>query len=204
MNKILIATKNYGKFKEIESILKDLPIHFVNLKELGINDDIEENGETYEENAMLKAKFFCNLSQLPTVADDSGIQVEALKNELGIHTRRWGAGENANDEDWLDFFLNRMKHEKNKKACFFTTLSFLETPKSTPQIFIGKCEGVITEKPEAEYLSGIPLSAVFKPIGFNQVYSALTVEEKGRISHRGRATSLFKEFLRTKFNLTLL
>jgi len=199
MKELLIATRNYGKHKEIEAILSTLPIKFYNLNDLSIKEDIEETGDSYEVNAIIKAKFFAELSGIPTLADDSGIQVEALFHELGIHTRRWGAGENATDEEWLEYFLNRMKKEKNKKACFFTTLAFMESKDSKPLIFTGICEGIITDKVEAEYLPGIPLSATFKPKGLPVVYSALSVEDKGKISHRGRAAKQFYDFLQDKY-----
>jgi len=195
INKLLIATHNYGKFKEIESALKDLPLKTYNLNDLKIKDDVLETGQTYEENAIIKAKFFQQIAQMPTLADDSGIEIEALKNELGVKTRRWGAGENASDQEWLDYFLKRMSQEKNKKACFFTTLAFLKDANSKAQIFIGKCHGIITAKIEADYLPGIPLSATFKPKGLDKVYSALSPAEKNKISHRGKASYLFRDYL---------
>lgn len=195
MKKLLIATHNHGKFKEIESILLDLPIQFLNLDDLKIDQDVEETGISYEENAIIKAKFFAEKSKIPTIADDSGIVVDALKGELGVKTRRWGAGPHASDEEWLNFFMERMKEEKNRKAIFYTTIAFLENASGTAKIFTGKCEGILTESIEAEYLKGIPLSAIFKPNGFNCVYSALSPKEKGQISHRGRAASKLKDFL---------
>lgn len=193
--KLLIATHNFGKYKEIASALEGLELEIVNLSDIGITKDIEETGATYEENAILKARFFAEITGLPTIADDSGITVEALQNELGVKTRRWGAGEKATDEEWLDFFLKRMKQENNKRAEFFTTIAFLKTPDAEPMIFRGACTGIITEKPEASYLKGIPLSAVFKPDGLNTVYSALTSEEKNQISHRGKAATQFRKHL---------
>jgi len=198
MQKLLIATKNFGKFKEIESVLKDTPFELINLQDIGIDEDVEETGKTYEENAILKAQFFQKLSGLPTIADDSGITVEALKNELGVKTRRWGAGADASDTEWLDFFLKRMESETNRNSEFFTTIAFIASENEAPQIFRGVCKGIITKAPESEYLKGIPLSAVFKPEGLNCVYSALTPEEKGKISHRGRAASALKEYLKKK------
>jgi XTP/dITP diphosphohydrolase len=196
MKKLLIATHNYGKFKEIEAILCSLPLELVNLNDVNIEEDVEETGLTYEENAIIKARFFAEKSGLPTIADDSGITVDALKNELGVKTRRWGAGAQASDEEWLDFFMNRMKDEKNRNTTFYTTIAFLEKASGKAKIFTGKCEGTISKSIEAEYLKGIPLSAVFKPNGLNCVYSALNPEEKGKISHRGMAANKLKDFLK--------
>jgi len=197
--KLLIATNNQGKFQEIKDVLADLPINLLNLKDLKIDQDIEETGKTYEENAKIKAEFFANLATLPVVADDSGIQVEALKNELGIHTRRWGKGVNASDQEWLAYFMQIMKSKKNRKACFFSTIVFLDNEKKTYKNFVGKCEGIITKNVESSYLKGIPLSAVFKAEGCNKVYAALSLEEKAQISHRGRAALLLKDYLKKHF-----
>jgi len=90
--------------------------------------------------------------------------------------------------------MKRMESETNRKATFFTTLAFLKDAKAEPEIFVGKCEGILSTKVEDNYLPGIPLSAVFKPNGINQVYSSLTTNEKNSISHRGRAASQLREF----------
>ncbi len=82
-------------------VLEDLPFKFVSLNDEHITEDVEENGETYEENAIIKAEFFGRLTSLPTIADDSGILVDALEGELGVKTRRWGAGAQASDDEWL-------------------------------------------------------------------------------------------------------
>ncbi|MFH0820830.1 MAG: non-canonical purine NTP pyrophosphatase, partial [Candidatus Peregrinibacteria bacterium] len=98
MQKILIATRNMGKFKELMEVLHRLPYEFVSLNDLQIEGDVEEVGQIYEENAVLKAEYFGKKANLPTIADDSGIHIDALAGELGVKTRRWGAGEKANDE----------------------------------------------------------------------------------------------------------
>lgn len=191
--KLLIATGNKGKFQEISEVLNSLPIQLLSLSE--ILKDIKqpsEDGHSYADNAFIKANFYHQLSGLPSVADDSGIMVEALKNELGMHTRRWGAGEKASDKEWIDYFLNRMQKEKNKKACFTCVLTFIDKNGRSYR-FEGNCRGTITKDLEAGYLPGLPISACFKPDGFDQVFSALAIENKNKISHRGTAArSLFK------------
>ena len=194
MQKILIATHNSGKFKELMEVLHDLPIEFVSLDDVGIQEDVDENGTTYEENAIIKAEFFGKLANLPTIADDSGIIVEALKGELGIHTRRWGAGKNANDKDWLGFFLRRMAPETNHRAEFISVAAFYN-PGQTTKTFRGECKGAILPEPQVELEPGIPLSAVFLPDGKNKVFSALEKNEKNAISHRGWAIKKCKEYL---------
>lgn len=184
--KILIATRNMGKFKELMEVLEDLPFTFVSLEDEGIEGDVEETGATYEENAILKAEYFGMKANLPTIADDSGIVVEAIENELGVHTRRWGAGAQASDQEWLDFFLKRMATEENKRAEFISVVAFYHPVQSTVT-FRGECEGVILDKPQVDLEPGIPLSSVFLANGKKSVFSALSKDEKNAISHRGKA-----------------
>ncbi len=193
--KILIATGNPGKFKEISGILSESGHEFVSLSELGIEVDFEEIGESFEEIALAKASHFAGLSGLPTIADDSGIFITALADELGLKTRRWGAGENASDAEWLDVFMNRMKDEKDRSAKFVCAAAFVSEDGNF--VHIEHTEGLISMKVEAEIKAGLPLSSVFKPVAYDKVYSALSDEEKNKISHRGKA---FKKLLKTLKN----
>jgi len=191
---LLIATHNKGKIIEIKEIFgTKLPYKLISLNDLNITADIAENGSSFAENALIKAKFFYNISKIPTIADDSGVFIAALENELGLKTRRWGAGEKATDAEWIDYFLNRMAPEKDKTADFISTAAFYDGHQS--KTFEGKTNGTITEQLEAEYLPGLPLSAVFKPIGYDQVFSKLSIDQKNKISHRGKAFQKLLEFL---------
>lgn len=183
--KILVATQNRGKFKEILEVFDELPHEFLSFADLDMNTEFEENGETFGETALAKARHFANLSGLPTLADDSGIIVDVLKDELGLRTRRWGAGENASDEEWISYFMKRMENEKRRSARFLCAAAFVN--QEIEKVFIGETTGVITSDLEAPIYSGIPLSSVFKPDGYNAVYAALSIVEKNKISHRGKA-----------------
>jgi XTP/dITP diphosphohydrolase len=199
MQKILIGTRNAGKFKGLMVGLKDLPFQFVSLADEKIEGDPVETGESYEANATLKSTFFAEQSGLVTLADDSGIVVEALKDELGVKTRRWGAGSKASDEEWLDFFLKRMAHEKNRKATFICVVA-LSRPEGQTKLFRGKTRGIILDKPPVPIEKGIPLSAVFLPDGWDRVYSALKGEEFLKVSHRGKAVSQCHDYLLKQVN----
>lgn len=199
MKKILIATHNFGKYKELMEVLGDLPFKFVSLNDEKIKEDVEETGETYEENAIIKAEYFGRMTGLPTIADDSGIVVDALKGELGVKTRRWGAGEKASDREWLDFFLARMSNEKNRRTKFISVVAFYQPGEAT-KTYRGECLGELLQKPYVDLESGIPLSAVFLPNEKNKVFSALNKNEKNAISHRGKAikqcyNDLLKHFI---------
>lgn len=194
--KFLIATRNPGKFSEIYAMFAFLERdghEFVSLNDLGITLDCVEDGESFESNAIKKARFYAKLSGLPTLADDSGILIEALSGELGVKTRRWGAGESATDEEWLAFFMKRMALENNRKAEFVCMAAYVN--RDEQHVFKGSTQGFITKTLEAPIKVGIPLSSVFKPQGMDQVYSQLSVEEKARFSHRGKAFSALLAFL---------
>ncbi len=192
--KLLIGTNNPGKVIEIKEVLVDLPVKILTPKDVGLKGSPEEHGNTYRANALLKAQYFYEASKLPTLADDSGIVVEALEEELGVHTRRWGAGPDANDEVWIAHFLHRMKKEKNKRARFECHLVYIDE-KGAMHFFEGRCDGHITETLEADYLPGLPISACFKPDGFDRVFSGLSLEQKNSTSHRGRAAQQFRKHL---------
>lgn len=196
--KILIGTGNQGKFSESIEVLEGLPYEFVSLKNLGITAEAEETGKTYAENAEIKARFFQEISGLPTIGEDSGIEVSALKNELGVKTRRWGAGANASDEEWLDYFLKRMETEEDRSARFLCFVAFFDGKKTHHSN--GSCEGCLTQTIQAPLVPGIPLSSVFIPTGMERVFSILSKEEKAQVSHRGRGVGELREFLEGKEN----
>lgn len=205
--RLLIATKNIGKFTEINEVLNELRLDLYHLKTDEIaqylhNDSFAENGKTFEENAKLKASYYGGLSGLPTVGEDSGIIVDALKGELGVKTRRWGAGENASDEEWIEYFMKTMKDvpQEKRTARFVCVAAFID-PDGETAMFKGQTEGVITASLEAPLKPGIPLSSCFRPVGHNKVYAALSEQEKNKVSHRGKAFHDLKDFLEGKFTL---
>jgi XTP/dITP diphosphohydrolase len=194
---LLLSTSNAGKIIEIKEVLSDLSIDVKTPLDFQIIEIPHEHGTTYAENALLKARFYYEKTGLPCLSDDSGIVVEALADELGVHTRRWGAGAEASDKEWISYFLQRMEREENKRARFVCCLAFIDE-QGKEHLFEGTCDGVITPTLEADYLAGLPISACFKPNGFESVYSAMSIEQKNSTSHRGKALGKFKEFLRRK------
>lgn len=199
MAKILIATRNRGKFNGLKEGLEGLPFQFVSLEDEGIEGDVVETGETYEENAILKAEYFGKIAGLTTLSDDSGIVVDALANELGVKTRRWGAGHEASDQEWLDFFLKRMEREQNRNAEFICVVALWQPTQKTIT-FKGENRGVILAQPMTKIERGIPLSSVFLPEGQTKVYADLSKEEFAQVSHRGKAVRLCRDFLMTLNN----
>jgi XTP/dITP diphosphohydrolase len=190
---LLLGTNNPGKVTEISEILSDLSFTLVTPQIIApLLDPPPETGENFYQNALQKARYYYVHTGHPTVADDSGITVEALGDALGVHTRRWGAGPAASDQEWIEHFLERMRQEENKRAQFVCHLAYVDSDGHT-HVFEGVCDGTITDALEAEYLPGLPISACFKPNGFDQVYSAMTIEQKNSTSHRGRALQKLRE-----------
>jgi len=197
--RLLIGTSNKGKLHEMLEVLGVLPFQFVTPTDLGISTDAPEDFDTYVENAIQKAEFYRQSSGgLLTLAEDSGIVVDALEGELGVKTRRWGAGEKASDEEWIEYFLKRMEQvaEPKRTATFLCTAVVLGED-SQPHVFVGETRGIITHELQAPIKVGIPISSCFIPEGFDQVYAALSVEQKNKVSHRGKAMHKVKDFLET-------
>ena len=195
MKEILIATKNRGKFFEINEILNGLPYKFLSLADIKIEADVEEDGADFTENALKKADFFHSLAGMPVIAEDSGLIVDALPGELGVKTRRWGAGAKASDEEWIEFFMDKMKDvDDHERTARFICVSVFRDG-DLLKTFAGKTEGVITRDLEAPIKQGLPLSSCFKPLGCEKVYSALSFTEKSKASHRGKALRALRDFI---------
>lgn len=201
MKKILIATGNLGKFKEILNVLRDLPFEFLSLGDLngGGVFDLVEDGETFAENSLKKASYFAARFGLPTLAEDSGVLVDALPGELGVRTRRWGAGELASDDEWIEFFMRRMESvpDLDRGACFVCNACFVDLENGIEKFFEGETCGHISRTLMAPLLSGLPLSSCFIPDGHSKAYAELTADEKAEISHRGQAISKFRDYLKS-------
>lgn len=192
--KLVVGSGNPGKIIEIGHALEGLNVDIVSAGQLGIHGEPVEDGGSYAENARIKAEFYGRLSNLPTMADDSGIIVEALGDELGVDTRYWGEGAEATDEQWIAAFLKRMEHETNRRARFVCTIAY-RTPEGDLSFFEGHCDGEIARSVEAQYLPRLPISGCFRPDGCEKVYSALSPAEKNIVSHRGKALHLLRAHL---------
>lgn len=195
---ILIGSNNAGKIIEIREALESIDVEILSPNDLGSElEPPAETGSTYAANALQKARYYYMQTGLPTVADDSGIVIEALQDELGVHTRRWGAGPEASDEEWITYFLERMSREGNKNASFICVIAYIDE-QGEEHVFEGVCDGLVTESLEAEYLPGLPIAACFKPHGCDEVFSAMSVEKKNEVSHRGKATALLRNHLESQ------
>jgi len=195
MRELLVATSNPGKYLEVSQILDGLDLRLVFLGELGIDaSDFVEDGETFKDNAFKKAAYFREKidGEMWVMGEDSGILVSALPGELGVKTRRWGAGEHASDQEWIDHFMARMEGVEDRRAQFVSSVCLLGP--ETEEYFEGRSKGAIAHELAGDIIPGIPLSSVFIPEGYNVSYEALGPEEKNRISHRASAVRALREW----------
>src|SRR3989344_3346587 len=126
MTKLLIATTNPGKLAELSRFLADIPMNLVNLKDLDITDTVEETGNTFEENAILKARYYCKKSGLPTLADDGGFEIDAPGGEPGVKSHRWIHGDREDtDEELIAYTFEKMKGIQKRGAQLRAVLAFV-------------------------------------------------------------------------------
>ena len=173
-NKLLIATHNQDKFKQICRLLKDTNYELVSLSDLGITHDVAETGSTYEENATLKAKAYAKLSGIPTIADDSGIEIDALNREPGIYASRY-AGLNKNSQERAEFILEKMKGvpQEQRGAQFIVVIARVE-PSGQTQLYRGVQHGFITTELRGSIFKHFIYNPIFLLPEHNKTLSELT------------------------------
>ena len=188
---LVIATGNPGKTAEIRDMLENFPVNIKNLADFGPIPPVEEDGDTFDDNAYKKASFVSKILGLPALADDSGLVVEALGGAPGVYSARY-AGENATDAQRYTKLLTEMKGRTNRKAAFECVLS-LAVPPGPALTYEARCGGIIAEAPVGE--SGFGYDPVFYYPPLEKTFGQLSREEKSRVSHRGKALQeLSQEF----------
>jgi XTP/dITP diphosphohydrolase len=203
MRKLLVATRNAGKLKEISNFLSDLPLKIISLTDIGITDDAVESGKTYEENSRIKALFYAKKSRLPTIADDGGIEISALKGAPGINSKRW-LGKNSTEENIIKYMLDLAKNlpDNERKAIFKTVISFA-LPNDKIWSVSGEVEGIIAEKPYLKLLKGYPYRSFFYLPNIKKYYheDQLTERQQKEYNHRYKAIQKLKPVLRGELGL---
>jgi XTP/dITP diphosphohydrolase len=182
---LLIATRNPGKLREYEQLLAGLPLSLTYLDKEGITHEVEETGESFSENAIRKAQEYARISGLLTLADDSGLEVDALGGEPGVHSARY-AGPGADDADRYRLLLERMQGVpwEGRGARFRCVIAIAE-PGGKTYSAEGTCEGAIALAPQGDY--GFGYDPVFHLPEHDRTMAQLSPEMKNRISHRARA-----------------
>ncbi len=185
MHRLLLATHNLGKVREYRELLAALPLEVTYLDAEGITFEVDENGRTFSENAIIKATTYARLSGLWTWADDSGLEVDALGGAPGVHSSRY-AGPGASDADRYRRLLHALAGVPwDRRTARFRCVVALATPEGDVRTAEGLCEGVIAFGPAGS--GGFGYDPVFYLPDLGVTMAQLTSEEKNRISHRGRA-----------------
>lgn len=187
---ILIATNNVNKIYELQELLQPYAIPVRTPQEIGIDIKIDETGKTFEENAKLKVEAYFKLAKIPTLADDSGLEVDALNKEPGIYSARYG-GENLTTEERNQFLLKKMEKVADylRTARFICVLAFKLNEQTPIKYYRGVVEGKILYQPRGNY--GFGYDPIFEDVKTKKSFAELTTEEKNQISHRAKALRSF-------------
>jgi XTP/dITP diphosphohydrolase len=183
--KLLIGTNNKGKIREIRTILRELDIELVTPTDLGLELDVEEDGQTYAENAIKKALAFSQASGLTSLADDSGLEVDTLDGAPGLHSARYASLPNATDSDRRAILLLNLSRNPRPWVARFRATVAIASPGRGVRTVEGVCPGEII--PEERGEGGFGYDPIFRLEGSDKTMAELDMEEKNRLSHRGQA-----------------
>ncbi|MBI5493151.1 MAG: XTP/dITP diphosphatase [Deltaproteobacteria bacterium] len=189
--KVVIATRNRGKISEIKTILKDLSLELLSLDDFPQIKLPPEEGNTFEENALAKARYVASITDLPALADDSGLEVDALNGRPGVCSARY-AGEGSTDRENYLKLLSELKGIGDRRARFRCVIAFVD-PRKGDRTFEGVFEGVVAEAPRGH--RGFGYDPVFLVPHKNRTVAELTDGEKNSISHRAGALKRFREWM---------
>lgn len=197
---LLIATHNPAKKEELKSgffPLVDDRITLLSLDELHIHEDPEETGLTFIENARLKAHYFAQHSKLPVVADDGGIEIDALNGEPGVHSKRW-LGRDATDAEMITYTIDKLKDiPPEKRSAHFTVCLYYFNPKTRFETSITESvDGHISTSPSDHARKGFPYRALFIVDKYHKYYDELTAEEHHTVNHRLQAVQKLTAFIK--------
>ena len=205
MKKLLIATTNVGKLKEISNFLSDLPLKIVSLSDIRIKDDVKETGNSYQDNSQIKALFYAKKSGIPAIADDGGIEIEAFGGAPGIKSKRW-LGKDSTEKDIINRMIKvaSILPNNNRKAKFKTIIS-LALPNGKVWSVDGEVEGIIAEKPYLKILKGYPYRSFFYLPKLKKYYheNQLTNKEQKEYNHRYKAIEKLKPILKKELEFKI-
>ena len=187
--KLVFATHNENKVKEVKSLLPP-NVELLSLNDIGCFDEIPETSPTIEGNAQLKVAYVKTNFGLDCFADDTGLEVPALNNEPGVHSARY-AGPQKNSLDNMNKLLTNLKNVTNRDAYFKTVIALAIS--SEIKFFTGICKGTITFEKKGNL--GFGYDPIFQPINFKQTFAEITLQQKNKIGHRGKAVRLLIDYL---------
>jgi len=196
--KIVIATHNKNKYKELHYGLKSLHVELKSLYDFPEIHEIIEDGDTLKENALIKARTVFKITSLPAISDDTGLEVDALNGKPGVYTARY-AGENCSYSDNVNKMLSEMKDipDKNRTATFKTVMAYVDD--SVELTCKGIVKGTITRRIKG--VGGFGYDSIFYSNEKNKTFAEMSIEEKNLVSHRSKAITALKAELATYFNI---
>lgn len=195
--KLILASNNQNKLRELKAILSDMDIELYSQREAGCDFEVEETGTTFEENAWLKAKAVFDATGIAAAADDSGLMVEALGGEPGVYSARYApGGHEASDREKYEYLLKKLDGVEHRAAKFVSSICCI-FPDGDVIRTEGECRGEILTQPSGD--GGFGYDPVFKPEGYDKSMAELGTAVKNKISHRAMALSKFKEELSKKY-----
>jgi XTP/dITP diphosphohydrolase len=193
MRDLLVATTNLHKLEEYRAIFSDLPYRLLSLRDIRLDMDVEETGTTFAENAELKARSYAQASGLLTLADDSGLEIDALGGAPGVFSARF-AGKDTSYEERFRLILERLKGlPTEQRGARFRCVIAIAEPSGSTRLVEGVIEGIIADAPRGE--RGFGYDPIFLVPEIGMTTAELTAEDKNRISHRGRAAQLARVLL---------
>jgi XTP/dITP diphosphohydrolase len=193
MGKLLIATQNRGKRAEIKALLKGSAVELVFPQEINLDLDVAETGETYAENAALKAQTYAQASGLFTLADDSGLEVDVLDGQPGLHSARFAPQPNATDADRRAYLLGKLAPHPRPWRALFRCVVALTAPEGECYFVAGTCLGEIIPQERGEH--GFGYDPIFMVESTGKTMAELVMEEKNKLSHRARAVTAARPIL---------
>jgi len=185
----VLATKNQKKLRELQDSLSAQGVELVLQSDLGVDIDVEETGDTFEANALLKAEAVCQATGLPAISDDSGLVVDALDGAPGVYSARYG-GEGLDDEGRYRLLLRNMEG-MNDRTCRFVCVICCAFPSGERILARGECPGVLSEAPQGD--GGFGYDPIFYLPELGKSMAELSANEKNTISHRGSALRAFQK-----------
>ena len=197
--KLLIASKNKGKLKEIQALLCDMPVEIVTPEDLSLDLFVEETGSTYAENAKLKAMTYAQAAEIITLSDDTGLEVAALDGQPGLHSSRFVPKENATDAERRSLLLKKLNGKPRPWYAQFVCVVAIATPNRELFYSKGSCPGEIISEERGSFGFGYDPLFLINPV--NKTMAELTMTEKNRISHRAHAVRNSRAYLKKLFQI---
>lgn len=196
--KLLLATRNPAKVREYSLLLRGVPFQLTDLAKEGIDFEVDEHGSTMDDNARLKALAYTESKGFLVISDDSGLEVDALGGEPGVFSARY-AGKNVSDKERVSFLLSRLHGIPwDKRTARFRCIIAIASDSMTVEICEGECRGIITFEPKGD--QGFGYDPVFYLPELDKVMAELSIAEKNRVSHRGKAAQKALQVLKHKWN----